>query len=148
MSRHHSKRGTSDRVDFGRPKPKFIGFAEGDTDLYEFHTSSGEYVYVHDMECIGIDFRPLTRQLLLTLENSSSDLMARLALVLTFEGAEVYQWEIRGEGDATGTEQARDRGQVSDLSMIGPASFSISLLELAVSFHATSVTCEVTLLDR
>jgi hypothetical protein len=73
VSRHHSKRATSDRVDLGRPKPTFIGFAEGDTDLYEFHTSSGEYVYVHDMECIGIDFRPLTAGGQLALRDEFSD---------------------------------------------------------------------------
>lgn len=94
MSRGHLKRGTSDRVDAGRPRPKLIGLADGETDLYEFYTVGGEYVYVHDMECGDIDFRPLTKQLALTFENSRSELMAKLTLALTFDGAEIYQGEV------------------------------------------------------
>jgi hypothetical protein len=51
------------------------------------------------MDCIGIDYRPLTRQLVLTFESSGSEVMNDLKLELTFEGAEIYQWEGTDQED-------------------------------------------------
>ena len=42
-----------------RPSFTHIGFAaETVPNLYEFRTSDGYYVYLHEMDCVGIHFEP------------------------------------------------------------------------------------------
>ena len=56
------------------PPVTFSGFAEPAPYLYEFWTSEGQHVYLHDMECVSIQFAPMSRQLDLTFERIESEL--------------------------------------------------------------------------
>lgn len=87
---------------YDRPAPVFVGFGEGQVAsigaLYEFNTASGEYVYLSEMECVDIQYRPFSRQLALTFECVSSELMPESVAVLTFDDAEIYSWQTSFEG--------------------------------------------------
>lgn len=76
-----------------------------------------------------------------------------MTVTLTFTEAEIYQWQSIGEpvAQAVVDTTPRVRGQVSafDSRREGPGSahtgvsFHLSLLDVAVSFFARSVGCEV-----
>jgi len=72
---------------------RFSGFAEPVPDLYEFRTSDGHYIFLHEMACVSIQFSPVSRDLGLTFECVASDLMDHpLTATLTFGDAEITQW--------------------------------------------------------
>lgn len=134
---------------YDRPAPVYVGFADG--GLCEFTTTSGQYVYLHEMECVDMQHRPLTRQFVLTFECVASDLVPESVAVLTFDDAEIYQWETDYEVPAWTVREPRVRGQVNDLACLpdGPdselqgVSFHLSLFDVTVSFFASKVTCDV-----
>ena len=104
---------------YDRPAPVFDVFEEGQSAwigaLYEFTTASGDYVYLHEMDCVDMQYRPQSRQLTLTFECVSSDLMPTSVAVLTFDDTEIYDW---GTTFATldPSTDVRVRGQVSALT--------------------------------
>lgn len=141
---------------YGRPAPVFVGFEEGQAArigaLYEFNTASGDYVYLHEMDCVDMHYRPFSRQFVLTFECVSSDLMPESVAVLMFDDAEIYSWETNVEGSQATSDESRARGQVSgfDCMVSGPqpsdlagVSFHLSLSDVRIDFFASTVTCEV-----
>lgn len=136
-----------------RPNPVYFGFAEPEPHLYEFRTDTGVYVFLHELECVEVAYLPLTRTLTITFEGGPTDLVSAMTVTLTFAEAEIYRWEAIGEPVAHEVveKHRRVRGQVSDFStsrgVPGSAStgvsFHLSLLDVAASFFAASVGCEV-----
>lgn len=134
---------------YDRPAPIYVGFADG--GVYEFTTTAGQYVYLHEAECVDMRYRPLARQLELTFECIESELMAQSTVILTFDDAEIFQWETAFKESGTADPAPRVRGQVGDLSLLqeGPhasnsgSSFHLRLFEVAVSFFASKATCNV-----
>lgn len=129
----------------------FVGFEDGQTatigSLFEFTTASGEYVYLHEMECIDLQYLPLHRQFVITFECVWSALMSACMVTLTFEDAEIHQWESEFEpGDPTVLDP-RVRGQVMSFNCIEDSvdgfSFHLGLSDTVVGFRASMVTCEV-----
>lgn len=141
---------------YDRPAPVFVGFGEGQVAsigaLYEFNTASGEYVYLSEMECVDIQYRPVSRQLALTFECVSSELMSESVAVLTFDDAEIYSWQTSFEGREATSDEPRNRGQVQglDCMVAGPmgrnltgVSFHLSLSDVSIDFFASRVTCDL-----
>jgi hypothetical protein len=137
---------------YARPAPVYLGFAEPEPDLYEFRTETGVYVYLHELDCVEVEYLPLTRTLRLTFDGGPTDLVPAMTVTLTFTEAEVYQWQSLGAPVAPAVVDAnpRLRGQVSGLDSMreGPGSaytgvsFHLSLLDVAVSFFASTVVVE------
>jgi hypothetical protein len=138
---------------YARPAPVYVGFADPEPDLYEFRTDTGVYVFLHELDCVEIEYLPLTRTLRFTFDGGPTDLVPAMTVALTFTDAEIYQWQPVGEpvAQAVVDTTPRVRGQVSafDSMRDGPdspypgVSFHLSLLDVAVSFFATTVRCEV-----
>lgn len=128
-----------------RPPATYSGFDEAVPNLYEFRTSDGYCVYLHEMDCVGISFEPISRRLALTFECVASDLMDPLTLVLTFDETRISEWRDVRTDEATlvNAGSRRVRGQVSDLGQLGDADFGLQLLDVYVSFEARSVRCNV-----
>lgn len=136
-----------------RPNPVYLGFAEPEPNLYEFRTDTGVYVYLHELECVRVAYLPLTRTLTTTFDGGPTGLVSAMAVTLTFAEAEICRWESIGEPVTPEIveERPRVRGQVSDFhtdkgqpdSASTGVSFHLSLLDVAVSFFADSVRCEV-----
>jgi hypothetical protein len=141
---------------YDRPAPVFVGFRDGQTPwvgaLYEFWTASGQYVYLHEMTCVDMSYQPLSRRLVLTFECVASDLMPPSVVVLSFDDAEIYQWETDFSGTEWTASEPRVRGQVSGLDCWGDppdsgnlgVSFHLGLFDVTVSLFASTVTCEMT----
>ncbi|WP_155992878.1 hypothetical protein [Nocardioides sp. URHA0020] len=96
-----------------------------------------------------MQYAPLSRQLALTFECVSSDLMPESVVILTFDDAQIYQWET--DFDDRADNDARLRGQVSGFdAMHGPpdsgnlagVSFHLHLVDVSVSFYASTVSCD------
>lgn len=125
----------------------FNGFTEPVPYLYEFRTSEGQYIYLHEMDCVNIQYAPMSRRLELVFECTSSELMDHpLTLTLNFDEAKVHQWLDDATDETTLTSTAdpqRVRGQVTDLAQVGEAAFSLRLLDVRVDFEARSVACNV-----
>lgn len=125
----------------------FHGFAEPVPYLYEFRTSAGQYIYLHEMDCVNIQFAPMSRRLELVFECASSEVMEHpLTLTLNFDEAKVHQWLDDATDDTALTSAAnaeRVRGQVTDLVQVGEAAFSLRLLDVRLDFEARSVACTV-----
>lgn len=126
------------------PRPvTFNGFAELVPYLYEFRTSGGQDIYLHDMDCVGIKFTPSSRRLDLGFHCPAAVLAPHpLSLTLSFDDTKIYQWvdDTVTESEPTPTEV---RGQVSDLSQDVGNVFSLILLDVYLIFEASSVTCTV-----
>ncbi|GID46642.1 hypothetical protein Aca07nite_39170 [Actinoplanes capillaceus] len=139
---------------FDCPTPAFIGFADGDVDLYEFTTASGLRVFLHDLACVDIQYRPLTRELILTFDDPPAGDDPAITVNLAFSNAEILQWErVNGEPveQTVVDEHPRVRGQVSGLSAYGrpnPAftgvMFELVLLDLSIAFVTETVTVTAT----
>ncbi len=125
------------------PPVTFSGFAEPAPYLYEFWTSEGQHVYLHDMECVSIQFAPMSRQLDLTFERIESELTDHpLSLTLSFQEARVCQWHDDATDDgllSAAPSPERVRGQVTELIQREGAAFSLLLLDVGVEFEARSV---------
>ena len=133
--------------DKDRPPVTFSGFAEPVPYLYEFRTSEGERIYLHEMDCPSIHFNPMSRRLVLAFECIASETMHYpLTLSLTFEEAQIVEWSDDASDPATLTASGapeRIRGQVSDLSYNENGTFSLELLHDSVTFEAASVMCQI-----
>lgn len=125
----------------------FKGFTEPVPYLYEFRTSEGQYISLHEMDCVNIQFAPMSRRLELVFECASSEVMEHpLTLTLNFDEAKVHQWLDDATDDTALTSAAnaeRVRGQVTDLVQVGEAAFSLRLLDVRLDFEARSVACTV-----
>lgn len=138
---------------YARPSPRYFGFDDPDPDLYEFRTDTGVYVYLHELECIGIEYGPLTRTLKITFDGGPTDLVPAMTVALAFTDAEVFQWRSTSEplDQAVVDTNPRVRGQVGafDSMREGPksphrgVSFHLSLSEVELAFFASTVRCEV-----
>lgn len=141
---------------YDRPAPVFVGFEEGQTAwigaLYEFDTASGDRVYLGAMECVDMQYRPFSRQFVLTFESVGSELMPESVVVLTFDDAEIYGWQTDFEGTNASSDEPRTRGEVHgfDCMVAGPlgphltgASFHLSLFDVSIDFFASTVTCDL-----
>jgi hypothetical protein len=138
---------------YTRPAPVYVGFADPDPDLYEFRTQSGTYVYLHELDCVGVEYLPMARTLRFTFDGGPTDLVPAMTVRLTFTEAEVHQWRSIGEpvAQAVVDKSPRARGQVRGFESMSEGhgsahtgvSFHLSLLDVAVSFSARSVECEV-----
>ena len=126
------------------PRPvTFSGFAELVPYLYEFRTSGGQDIYLHDMDCVGIKFTPSSRRLDLRFHCPAAVLAPHpLTLTLTFDEAKIYQWLDDAVTESEPT-PAEVRGQVRDLSQDVGNVFSLQLLDVYLIFEASSVTCIV-----
>ena len=131
--------------DKDRPPVTFSGFAEPVPYLYEFRTSEGEHIYLHEMDCVSIHLNPMSRRLVLTFECIASEEMNHpVTLVLRFEEAEILQWCDDPATPAQLIESgspSRIRGQVSDLTHFDNETFAVQLLDVTVTFIASSVAC-------
>lgn len=128
-----------------RPEPVFLGFADGQPDLQEFRTSDGHHVDLDDLECVAIDFRPLTRNLVITFEAQATPTLPREIAKFTFSDAQIYQWEDDPTADAFFSERGqRLHGQVSFFAYSGDGCFCLSLFDQGVAWVASAVRCEVT----
>ena len=128
-----------------RPPATYSGFAEPVPNLYEFQTSDGHYVYLHEMDCVGIFFEPTRRRLDLSFECITSDVMDPLTLVLTFDETRILEWrdDVSDEATLANAGSPRIRGQVSDLGQLGEGHFDLHLLDVYLNFEARSVRCKV-----
>ena len=127
------------------PPPTFHGFAQPVPNLWEFWTSDGHYIYLKEMACVSIHFNPMSRLLELTFECIASEEMNHpVTLVLRFEEAEILQWCDDPATPAQLIESgspSRIRGQVSDLTHFDNETFAVQLLDVTVTFIASSVAC-------
>jgi hypothetical protein len=99
------------------------------------------------MDCVSIEFVPMSRRLELVFECTDSERMDHpLTLSLSSEEARVRQWLEDAAAESTlasAANQERVRGQVADLVTVGEASFSLRLLDVRVDSEARSVACSV-----
>lgn len=131
-----------------RVHPRFSGFAEDPPDLYEFLTSEGEHICLHEMDCVSFHFNPMSRRLDLAFEIIGASTVMRypLTVTLSFDETQFLQWHDDPSDLSTlaaSREPTRIRGQVSDLSYNKDGSFSLQLFDLDLSYEAVSVTCLV-----
>lgn len=108
-----------------------IGAHERDA-LYQFETADGTDVSLHDLDCTGIDVRPLDQSITLSFADDSGPAPA---LVMCFEGARIVRWR-RDQPLAP----ARHAGQVRDLAWDNRRELELHLVDDAIAFTATRLT--------
>jgi len=136
-------------VDSNDVESVFIGFGGDSARLYEFETSAGHRVDVNDMDCISIEFRPLTRDLVVTFEGIETHELPREVVSFTFTDAAVYQWEDNpASADVLAEQGERLRGQVNDFDYLGSGCFTLSIFDQVMAWKATSVRYEVAIDPR
>lgn len=108
-----------------------IGAHERDA-LYQFETTDGTCVTLHDLDCAGIDVRPLERTVTLSFTDDSGPAPV---LTMRFEGARILSW--RSEPSPAPADHA---GQVRDLAWDNGQEFELHLIDDVVAFTATRLT--------
>lgn len=125
----------------------FTGFAGDIPDLYEFNTREGYYIYLHEMDCVNIQFRPISQRLDLSFECTASDIMLPpLSSTLRFEHIRICQVlddETDSSDPAPAPLEDQIRGQVTGLAQVEVGLFSLTLLDVTVNFTSSAVECLV-----
>lgn len=87
---------------------------------------------MHDLDCTGIDIRPLDQSITLSFADDSGPAPV---LVMCFEGAQVLRWRR----DPT-LAPARYAGQVRDLAWENGRELELHLIDDVIAFTATRLT--------
>ena len=120
------------------------------TGLYEFRTTSGARVYLHDTDLLRVtEDIGLPGRLLLVFEYDSEwvppELVATPAITFECEGATILEWEVDREvavdGDAP-------QGQVSCFDWDGQDGFSLQTYSQYIAFTARRISVTVTASQR
>ncbi|WP_409485227.1 hypothetical protein [Arsenicicoccus dermatophilus] len=112
---------------------ELVGIAHHDRgSLYQFVTTDGTYVTLHELACAGVDVRFLERTLtlLFTHERSSGPVLR-----MHFAGARILRWRLD-----TPVAPDEHRGQASDLWWDNRQTFALYLIDDEIAFTATRLT--------
>ncbi|HWD84034.1 MAG TPA: hypothetical protein VG497_34265 [Kribbella sp.] len=112
--------------------------ASGGTGLFEFWTSEGVPVRLHDMDLISIELRPVDRLLVLRFEYTErqwtpAEAAATPVVVMRFEGVTIREW-TQEEAPVEAL------GQVEDFEYDGGRAFRLTTYSAVMDFLATRLT--------
>ena len=141
----------------GQPGTVLVGIStdprhdveSGGTGLYEFWTTGGMPVYLHDTTLISMELRPRDRKFVVRFEYSAPQWTPPAAsqtpiVVMEFGEVTLLEW-IQESGGGQDT-PADINGQVSDFAHVSPNLFQLTTYQSDISFTAASLT--VTLRPR
>jgi hypothetical protein len=127
----------------GEVSPTLVGFADENPYLYEFDTSSGEHIFLHDTECTVIKYQPVEQRLTICFDFGDTEFAegspTNARVVFTMDGVldfECFYSVVDGDYPAA-------RGQVCDF-VCRDSRLELSLMDLQVFFTASRIECSVT----